>query len=291
MTAAARPAPPSTAEIAAAEALAAQLPALVLAAERLARSLAPGRHGRRRAGSGEQFWQYRDVRQGDPRGAVDWRRSARGDRLYLREREWQTVATLAIAIAEDASMHWRSSPAVPEKWHRAALLGLATAQLALAGGERVTLPDRGRPVSGRGALDRLAASLGLPPAPAPRPPQGLVALFGDFLDPPEAIAARLKPLTAEARGGVLVQILDPAECDFPFRGRVLFEPVGASQAAPAEDIAKAESVAPSYRARIAAQREQVARVARAAGLIPIVHRTDAPAAPCLVAIRAALEPG
>jgi uncharacterized protein (DUF58 family) len=290
MTAAARPAPPSTAEIAAAEALAAQLPALALAAERLARSLAPGRHGRRRAGTGEQFWQYRDVRQGDPRSAVDWRRSARGDRLYLREREWQIVATLALDIADDASMRWRSSPAVPEKWQHAALLGLATAQLALAGGERVTLLDRGRPVAGRGALDRLAANLALPAA-APRPARGRIALFGDFLDPPETIADRLRPLTAAARGGVLVQILDPAECDFPFHGRVLFEDVGASQAAQAEDIAKAESVAPAYRARIAAQREQVARIAREAGLIPIVHRTDAPAAPCLVAIRAALEPG
>lgn len=291
MSGAARHGQDGAAGVAAAEALAAQLPALVLAAERLSRSLAPGRHGRRRAGTGEQFWQYRDVRQGDPRSAVDWRRSARGDRLYLREREWQTVATLALDIADDDGMRWRSTPSLPSKWEHAALLGLATASLALAGGERAMLLGRGRPVAGHNALERLAGHLALTPEPVPRPPRGRVALFGDFLDPPETIASRLRPVTAESRGGVLVQILDPAECDFPFHGRVLFEGAGARNAMPPEDIAKAESVAPLYRSRIAAQRDAVARLARDAGLIPIAHRTDSPAAPCLVAIRAALDPG
>ena len=62
-------------------ALAGDLPGVLLDARRLAAS-APGFHGRRRAGQGEAFWQYRDHRPEDGARLVDWRRSARGDR-YL----------------------------------------------------------------------------------------------------------------------------------------------------------------------------------------------------------------
>ncbi|HEX7389730.1 MAG TPA: DUF58 domain-containing protein [Acidiphilium sp.] len=276
---------PSGGLIVAAEALAAALPSLLLAAQRLAASAAPGRHGRRRAGGGEQFWQYRDVRDGDPLRTIDWRRSARGDRLYVREREREAVETLVLDISDYPGMHWRSAQGGETKWQRAVLLGLAVASLAFEGGERVALCGRAPPPAGQGALERLAAGLALPKTEAR--PLGRFALFGDFLDEPDRIAADLASLGAGSRGGVLVQILDPAECDFPYRGRVLFEDVAGG--AP-EDIARAGDIAEAYRARLAAQREAVAAVARAARLVPLFHRTDRPPGPALAAIRAALEP-
>ena len=271
--------------IAAAESLAARLPPLLLAAERLVASTAPGRHGRRRAGAGEQFWQYRDVRDDDSPRAIDWRRSARGDRLYVREREWESVETLVLDIAGHPGMHWGSARDRETKFERAVLLGLAIAALAFEGGERVALFRRMAPVAGPGALARLAAGLALPATVTPA--SGRLALFGDFLDDPDVIAADLASRGAARRGGVLVQVLDPAECDFPYRGRVLFE--GAAGEKP-EDIARAEDVASAYRTRLAAQREAVVAVAEAARLIPLFHRTDAPPGPALAAIRAALEP-
>ena len=71
-------------------ALAGDLPGVLLDAKRLAAS-APGFHGRRRAGQGEAFWQYRDHRAEDGARLVDWRRSARGDRYFVREREREAV--------------------------------------------------------------------------------------------------------------------------------------------------------------------------------------------------------
>lgn len=56
-----------------AEAAAGALPPLLVAAERAAASVAPGIHGRRRAGPGDQFWQYRRYHQGDPASVIDWR--------------------------------------------------------------------------------------------------------------------------------------------------------------------------------------------------------------------------
>ena len=48
-----------------AEQLAATLPPLLVAAERVASVVAQGVHGRRRVGSGETFWQYRRYQPGD----------------------------------------------------------------------------------------------------------------------------------------------------------------------------------------------------------------------------------
>ena len=91
-----------------AQALAEGLPKLILAAERLAFVAAPGLHGRRRAGPGEAFWQFRDFRDGDDARRIDWRRSARGDRLYLREREWEAQASLSLQLQDTPSLAFAS---------------------------------------------------------------------------------------------------------------------------------------------------------------------------------------
>ncbi|MEE3502423.1 DUF58 domain-containing protein [Acidiphilium acidophilum] len=271
--------------VAAAEALAARLPGLLLAAQRLAAGAASGRHGRRRAGSGEQFWQYRDLRDGDAPRSIDWRRSARGERLYIREREWEAVETLVIDVDDRPGMEFASKPGRETKRDRALILALALAALALDGGERIALFGRTPSLAGPGALDRLAAGFLLPPTASPC--TGRLAVIGDWLDPPEDIRADLAARGAATRGGVLVQVLDGAECDFPFHGRVLFEqPGGAAR----EDVARAEAVAAAYCDRIAAQRAMVAAAAEAVGLVPLFHRTDAPPGPALAAIRAALDP-
>jgi uncharacterized protein (DUF58 family) len=280
-----RPARSNRQRIAAAEQLAARLPGLLLAAQRLAASASSGRHGRRRAGAGEQFWQYRDLHDGDAPRSIDWRRSARGERLYIREREWESVETLVIDVDDRPGMEFTANPAHPTKLDRAIILALAIAALALDGGERVALLGRTAPIAGPGALTRLAAGFLLPAAATP--PSGRLALIGDFLDPAEVLRDRFAARSTTLRGGVAVQVLDGAECDFPFRGRVLFEQPGSGAR---EDVARADAIADAYRDRIAAQRALVTATAEAARLIPIFHRTDAPPGPALAAIRAALEP-
>ena len=78
--------------------LAASLPRLVLEARRIAANVIHGLHGRRRAGAGESFWQYRRFVSGEPSQNVDWRRSARDDHLYVRELEWEASHTVLSLI-------------------------------------------------------------------------------------------------------------------------------------------------------------------------------------------------
>src|ERR1700753_3608767 len=85
--------PAVTRSVGAGRRLAASMPRLILEARRVAATAIHGLHGRRRAGPGENFWQYRRFVSGEPAPPVDWRRSARGDHLYVREQEWGAAHT------------------------------------------------------------------------------------------------------------------------------------------------------------------------------------------------------
>ena len=140
-----------------AEDQAARFPALLARAEHLAGAVLLGAHGRRRAGVGDDFWQYRPAQQGDSRRRIDHRRSAMGDQEFVREREWQIAQSVMLWVDQGASMRFRSDPKLPEKADRARLLGLAVAILLQRGGERVGLTGTALPPrSGTPQILRLA---------------------------------------------------------------------------------------------------------------------------------------
>jgi len=259
-----------------AESLASGLPRLLLAAERLAHAAAPGNHGRRRTGPGENFWQFRDFSSGDDARRIDWRRSAGADRFFLREREWEAQAAVSLRLHDNPGMAFRSAKTLPSKRDRAVLLLLAVASLLLRSGERVALAGVTPPLAGRAALHQLGGAL-LKGGSARIDPKARVVAFGDFLEP--------GPVFASRPGGAVVHILDPAECDFAFTGRIIFE--GFSKEKEIE-AANAEGWAAAYRARIAAQRDAVRQAAQRAGQTPLFHRTDAPPAAALAALYQAI---
>src|SRR2546426_695698 len=82
--------------------------AAALEARRVAATVIHGLHGRRRAGTGENFWQFRRFVSGEPANRVDWRRSARDDHLYVREREWEAAHTVWIWPDRSPSMVFAS---------------------------------------------------------------------------------------------------------------------------------------------------------------------------------------
>src|ERR1700751_5366364 len=93
--------------------LAATMPRLILEARRVAATVIHGLHGGRRAGSGENFWQSGRFISGEPASRVDWRRSARDDHLYVRDREWEAAHTVWVWPDRSPSMVF-ASPLVGE---------------------------------------------------------------------------------------------------------------------------------------------------------------------------------
>ncbi|MCH8154963.1 MAG: DUF58 domain-containing protein, partial [Proteobacteria bacterium] len=209
-----------------AEQLAATLPPLMVAAERVASTVAQGVHGRRRVGQGETFWQFRGYHFGDPPQSIDWRQSAKSDRVYVRQMEWEAAQSVWVWCDTSASMNWRSSPDHPDKRERAELLALALTALLVRGGEHVALLGSGvRPLSGRSALARLATLIeqsrhsgaDLPPVlPLPRDAQ--TVLIGDFLAPLEAVEAVVRGYVEDGVKGYMLQVLDVAEETLPYDG-------------------------------------------------------------------------
>src|ERR1051325_6103632 len=105
--------------------LAARVPRLILEARRVASTMIHGLHGRRRAGPGENFWQYRRFVNGEPSNSVDWRRSARDDNLYVREREWEASHTIWLWTDRSPSMDFVSKLSEWSKLDRALVVSFA----------------------------------------------------------------------------------------------------------------------------------------------------------------------
>src|SRR5436189_3838595 len=124
----------------AARTLAHSMPRLILEARRIAATVIHGLHGRRRAGPGENFWQYRRFLSGEPARRVDWRRSARDDNLYVREREWEAAHTVWIWPDRSPSMVFASQLVSETKLDRALVVAFALAEVLVEGGERVGIP-------------------------------------------------------------------------------------------------------------------------------------------------------
>ncbi len=278
-----------------AEQLAASLPPLLVAAERVASTIVQGVHGRRRVGQGETFWQYRHYEPGDTPQLIDWRQSAKSDHVFVRELEWEAAQSVWLWCDRSPSMDWRSSANLPEKRARAELLTLSLASLLLRGGEHVALLGSGRrPVSGRGALTHLAHALGaeadgkgadLPPVhPLPRSAQ--VVFMGDFLAPLDEIHGVISAYAELDVRGHLLQVLDPAEESLPYGGRVRFEGLEGEEP---WLLSKVESVRGDYQRRLKSQRDALAAMTRTAGWTFGCHRTDKSPQSALLALYTTLS--
>jgi uncharacterized protein (DUF58 family) len=274
-----------------AQALADRLPELLLEALRVANTVAHGIHGRRRAGTGETFWQFRQFQGSDPATVIDWRRSASSDTLYVREREWEASHTFWLWPDVSPSMAFRSHLAPVVKRDRALVLTLATAEMLVRAGERIALLGLTPPMATRKATSRMAESLaandGAETLKSSLPPKARLSrfssaiLFSDFLDPPEVIAQRLKEMAEGDVQGHLVQVLDPAEETLAYQGRMEFRSPEGGERWIADRV---ETLRDAYQKRLTAHRERIEEAARRVGWSFMVHHTDRPAAEPLLSL-------
>ena len=274
-----------------AEALGARLPPLVVQAERIAATVMQGVHGRRRAGQGDAFWQFRPYLPGDAAARVDWRQSARAERVFIRETEWEAAQTVALWTQRGPGMAWRSRDDLPRKQDRADVLLLALGALLLRGGVRLRAFGAPQAFMGRGALASLAAFLPdqAPDPIDPRLPRHARAvLFGDFLAPLAETRRHIAAFAAHGLRGHLLQILDPAEETLPFTGHMRFEDPAGGAPAP---IPRVETIRGAYRAALARHQAGLAVLAAAAGWSFATHRTDHAPETALLALYQRLAPG
>lgn len=256
------------------------LPALIMNARNAAQSIMTGEHAQRRPGSGEKFWQFRDYHPGDRPQDIDWRQSAKSDRVFIRQKEWQTAQTVYFWCAGGPGMNYKSRPPLPTKHEAAVTLALALGILLAQGGERMA-PLDGSLKAGRSelTLEKMGRHLlkthdsTLPPA-RPVPQNAGLVLIGDFLDLPEQVDNAFAPLAARSGNGLVVQVLDPAELNLPFTGRTIFEHPASH--AERHHIANVDSVRAAYQERMENHRAALRSFCRRHEWHMLLHPTDRP---------------
>ena len=272
-----------------AEKVAGALPPLLAEAEQLAASVAMGFHGRRRAGHGENFWQYRQAMPGDPRSAVDWRRSGKSDQQFIREMEWEAAQTVYFWVDDAQSMDYRDAEhfRARSKNERASLLALALSVLLIKAGERVALmgTDAAQPRAGRAQLNRMALALGTERSdggvrpdygapPTDRLAHGARAvLFSDYLGDLAGFEPAFAHAADQGVRGCLVQVLDETEESFPFDGRMIFQSMGRSSEF---ETQRARALREAYVGRLAERRAKLVDYGRHLGWRTYFHDTTAP---------------
>ncbi len=272
-----------------AERVAARFPPLLLEAERIAQTVAFGTHGRRLAGPGDTFWQFRRYEPEDAASTIDWRQSAKSQHIFVREREWEAAQTIWLWRDGSESMTYRSSSSLPSKRDRANIMLIALAFLLARGGERIgALAAGNKAGTGRAAVRRLAIQLDdvsfqqteLPAIPRLVPNASLI-MAGDAFSDISDIEASVSAFTAIGVKGCFVQILDPAEEGFPFEGRIRFEQ---ADGIAAELIGRAQSLRSAYRNNFASHQDELRRLLRRHGWSFLVHRTNTPPQMTLLAL-------
>jgi len=273
---------------------ASRFPALLARAEQLAGTVLLGDHGRRRAGLGDDFWQYRSLQPGDSYRQIDWRRSGRGDEQFVREREWQIAQSVQVWVDPGASMRFSSHKNLPSKADRARLVALAASVLLIRGGERVGLTGwQLPPRRGTAQTLRLAEYFSeegeddyAKPEARGMLPHAKALFVSDFLGDVEPVEAALTKAADRGVRGVLLQVLDPAEEAFPFDGRTIFESVNKSLS---HETLKAGDLRETYLQRLAERKARLDAICRLTGWQHFTHHTDQTAQSALLWVYRALD--
>lgn len=276
--------------------LAKAMPDLLVEAKRAAHTISYGTHGRRRAGTGETFWQFRHFQDSDTATAVDWRRSASSDHLFIRETEWEAAHTVWIWPDISQSMNFQSHLSRETKLERALTLSFAMAELLSRGGERVGLLGLMPPIASRNAVERCAMAIARQlkqdepqlslPSKARLQPHAECLLFSDFLEPVDQLIERLQDIAGQGVRGHLIQILDPAEETLPYQGRVEFRDAESSSSYLSE---RAESLRDAFTARMEKHRQDIKRVLKKMEWSFLLHHTDRPIEEPLMALHTRLS--
>ncbi len=235
-----------------------------------------GSAGRRKSGTGENFWQYRRHTSEDGADRVDWRRSAREEHLFVRETELETARTFLFWVDPTPGFNWSSAATVPFKADRALLLSMALAGALSRSGERCGALGGGRgAVSGARAPARVGEDIRnfRPETPFPKPPRdtAAVVICSDFYSSLDDWRTRLTPVAAKCRDGVLLQVCDPIEEAYPFNGRVRFFRPGQDRE---RLIGRAESIREGYLGKFEQRRADMLSLAGELGWRFVTHVTS-----------------
>lgn len=220
-----------------------KLKGLELKARMIVEGYVSGLHKSPYHGFSVEFAEHREYVQGDDLRYVDWKVFGKSDRIYLKQYDEETNFTCHLLVDSSESMAYRSDKVPFSKFEYAQHVAAALAYLIIhqqdAAGLATFDSSVGhilRPGSTPAQLRQLCHLLDetQPGGETSIGPilhdlaerikrRGLVVILSDFFDDPATLLLGLKHFRHRRHDVVLLQIIDPAEQDFPFIDPTLFK--------------------------------------------------------------------
>ncbi|QDT94883.1 DUF58 domain-containing protein [Gimesia aquarii] len=215
---------------------------LDLAARQIVEGYVSGSHKSPFHGFSAEFAQHREYATGDDLRYVDWKVFAKSDRYYLKQYEAETNFTCYILLDCSESMRYRSENAALSKWEYARLVAAALSYVVIKQQDAAglcTMNDRVleflRPSSQPNHLKQIYHTMEHT-EPAGESGLGnvfhelaeritrrsLIIVISDLFDDVDKVMLGLKHFRHRKHDVSLLQVIDPAEQDFPFQEPVLF---------------------------------------------------------------------
>jgi uncharacterized protein (DUF58 family) len=221
----------------------AKLQGLQLRARHIVEGYVAGLHRSPYHGFSIEFAEHREYAPGDDLRFVDWKVFGRTDRFYLKQYEDETNLILYVVLDTSESMQYQGPDAAMSKLAYAQCIAAALSWLVLMQQDAVGLVTFDnqirtllKPSSSPAHLQQVLAvienvSSGKKTSTGPIfhelaerfTKRGVVLILSDLFDNVDAMLAGLKHFHHRRHDVIVMQTLDPAELDFPFRGPTMFK--------------------------------------------------------------------
>jgi len=221
----------------------AKLQGLGLRARRIVEGYVAGVHRSPFHGFSIEFAEHREYVSGDDLRYVDWKVFGKTDKYYLKQYEEETNLVCYLVLDTSESMQYRGDNAPMSKLEYAQCVAGALAYLVLQQQDSVGLVTFDREIR---ALVRASSNpshikqlLHVMEQASPErktatgpifhdlaerfKKRGVVVVLSDLFDDVESMLAGLKHFRHRRHEVIVMQVLDPAELDFPFRQTTLFK--------------------------------------------------------------------
>lgn len=271
--------------------LLARIQGLDLKARLIVEGYVSGRHKSPFHGFSVEFAEHREYVPGDDLRHVDWKIFGRSDRFYLKRYEEETNFACHLLLDASESMKYRSENAPLGKLEYAKLVAAALAYLVLQQQDSVGLMtfDRGvraylKPNGFGSHFKQICHTLEHtePSGESDVGPllhemaerirkKGLILILSDFFDDPNSLRLGLKHLRHRRHEVIALQIVDPAEIEFPFDDPTLFRGLEI----PHEEMIDPRALQRAYREEFAAFLKETQQICRELRVQHVLLRTDA----------------
>ena len=269
-----------------------KLDGLELKARMIVEGLVSGLHRSPYEGFSVEFAEHRDYVPGDDLRYVDWKVFGKTDRIYLKQYEEETNFACYVVVDASESMRYKSAGAAVSKFEYAQYLAAALAFLVLRQHDAaglVLFDDEIREfIRASAQASQLKALLRALDQRLPAGPtgvgvildelaerirkRGLIIIISDLFDSVDSIVKGLKHFRHRRHDVAVLQVIDPAEEDFPFEEPTLFRGLEGGP----ELLSEPRALKKSYQRGCRGVRDSLRRHCRDLHVEHILLRTDTP---------------